>query len=148
MASTISSRCASADDHRNPVLDGMKACVRSSDGTCSKLFEVNHGLRQGCVLSQDILPELVHLQEQPRKSRPESLTDCVRRAVWGMLFTDDPCVVSQSLRALAKIMEVIVHVCDAFGLTVSEKKTETICMPAPHMVPVLMHVESGRQRYR
>ena len=31
--------------------DGMKACVRSSDGTCSKPFDVNKGLRQGCVLS-------------------------------------------------------------------------------------------------
>ena len=25
--------------------DGMKACVRSSDGTCSKPFDVNQGLR-------------------------------------------------------------------------------------------------------
>ena len=31
--------------------DGMKACVRSSDRTCSKPFDVNQGLRQGCVLS-------------------------------------------------------------------------------------------------
>ena len=30
------------------------------------------------------------------------------------------------------MIEVILHVCDAFGLTISEKKTETMCMPAPH----------------
>ena len=44
------------------------------------------------------------------------------------------------------MMEVIVLVCDAFGLTVSEKKTETMCMPAPHMLPVEMHVEANGQR--
>ena len=83
--------------------DEMKACVQSSDGTCWKPFEVSQGLRQGCVLSlllfnifiaavliiilqtfsedADILAELVHLQEQPRETRPESPTDCARRAV-------------------------------------------------------------------
>ena len=31
--------------------DGMRACVRPDDGVCSNLFEVEQGLRQGCVLS-------------------------------------------------------------------------------------------------
>ena len=37
---------------------------------------------------------------------------------------------------------------DAFGLTGSEKKTETMCMPAPYMLPVVMHVEVAGQWYR
>ena len=131
---------------------------------------MNQGLRQGCVLSPlpfnifialvliidlqmfsedaDILAELVHLQERRRERRPESSIDCVRRAIWGMLYADDVCSVSRSPRALAKLIELIVHVCDAFCLTVSEKKTETMCMPAPHMLPVVMHVEAAGQRYR
>ena len=96
----------------------------------------------------DIITELVHLQEQPQETRTKSPIDCVRRAVWGMLYADDICIVSRSPRALAKIIEVIVHVCDAFGLTVSEKKTETVCMPAPHILPVVMHVKAAGQRYR
>ena len=70
----------------------------------------------------DILPELVHLQEQPRETRPESPINCVRRAVWGMLYADDAYIVSRLTRILAKIREAIVHVCDAFGLTVFREK--------------------------
>ena len=51
--------------------------------------------------------------------------DYVRRAVWGMLYADDACIVSRSPQGLAKMMEVIVEVCRAFALTVSVKKTET-----------------------
>ena len=94
-----------------------------------------------------VLQKLVHLQEQPWETRPEPPIDCVSRAVWGMLYANNACIVSRSPRALAKIMEVFVHVCDAFGLTVSEKKTETMCMPAPHMLPVEMNVEAAGQRY-
>ena len=57
--------------------------------------------------------------------------DYVHRAVWGMLYADDACIVSRSPQGLAKIMEVIVEVCRAFALTVSAKKTETMCMPPP-----------------
>ena len=65
-----------------------------------------------------------------------------------MLYADDACIVSRPPRALAKMMEFIVHVCDAFGLAVSEKKTETMCMPAPHILQVERNVEAAGQRYR
>ena len=57
--------------------------------------------------------------------------DYIRRAVWGMLYAADAYIVSQSLQGLAKMVEVIVEVCQAFTLTVSAKKTETMCTSLP-----------------
>ena len=69
-----------------------------------------------------ILAELVHLKEPPTSMGPESAMDYVRRAVWGMLYADDVCIVSRSPQGLVKMMEVIVEVCRAFALTMSAKK--------------------------
>ena len=127
--------------------DGMKACVRSDDGRCSEWFEVAQGLRKGCVLSPllfdvffvailfvvlerfskdtGILADLIHLQEQPSNVDPETALECVRRAIWGMLYADDACIVSRSPRGLERMMAVFVEVFDTFGLAISESKTET-----------------------
>ena len=125
--------------------DGMRACVRPDDGVCSGWFEAGQGLRrQGCALSpllfniffvavlsvvlqrfsEDpaILAELVHLKEPSTSIGPDPAIDYVRRAVWGMLYADDACIVSRSPQGLAKMMEVIVEVCRAFALIVSAKK--------------------------
>ena len=41
-----------------------------------------------------------------------------------MLYADDAGIVSKSAEELAKMMTVMVTVCDASGFTVSEKKTD------------------------
>ena len=74
--------------------------------------------------------------------------DYVRRAVWGMLYADDACIVSRSPQGLAKMMEVIVEVCRAFGLTVSAKKTETMCMPPPRTTRMMVRIEAAGQIYK
>ena len=150
--------------------DGMRACVRLDDGVCADWFEVEQGLRQGCVLSPllfniffaavltvvlqrfsekpAILAELVHLNEPQTSMGPEPAIDYVRRVVWGMLYADDACVVSRSPQGLAKMMEIIVEVCRACALTVSAKKTGTMCMPPTRTPRTMVQVEAAGQTYK
>ena len=53
--------------------------------------------------------------------------------LWGILYADDASVVSTPPEQLRKMMEVIEVVCAAFGLTVSEAKTEIIYLNAKGM---------------
>ena len=92
--------------------------------------------------------ELVHLKEPPTSMGPEPAMDYVRRAVWGMLYADDACIVSQSPQGLAKMMEVIVEVCRAFALTVSAKKTKIMCMPPPRTPRTMVQIEAAGQTYK
>ena len=48
--------------------------------------------------------------------------------LWGMLHADNTGVASQSTEELRKMLEVIVVVCAAFGLTVLEAKSEIMCL--------------------
>ena len=150
--------------------DGTGACVRPDDDVCSDWFEVEQGLRQGCVLSPllfnifyaavlnvvlqrfseepAILADLVHLKEPSTSVGPEPAMAYVRCAVWGILYADDACVVLRSPQGLAKKMEVIVEVCRAFALTVSAKKTETMCIPLPRTPRTMVRIEAAEQIYK
>ena len=66
-----------------------------------------------------------------------------------MLYADDAGVVSQSSEQLRKMIGVIAVVCAAFGLTVSEAKTEIMCLRA-RGVPestAIFSVETAGQVY-
>ena len=128
------------------------------------------GLRQGCVLSPllfniffaailrvvlerfskdaDILADLIHLHEQSSKVGPETALECVRCAIWRMLYADDACIVSRLPRGLGRMMAVFVEVFGAFGVTISESKTESMCMPIPRAPATKIVFNATVQRYR
>ena len=66
-----------------------------------------------------------------------------------MLYAEDAGVVSQTPEQLRKMMGVIVVVCAAFDLTVSEAKTEIICLRAKGMpeCTATFSVEAAGQVY-
>ena len=66
----------------------------------------------------------------------------------GMLFADDAFIVSRSPRGLKRMMAVLVEVFGAFGLTISESKTETMCMPIPRAPATQIVFNATRQQYR
>ena len=136
--------------------DGMRAFVRLDDRVCSRWFAVEQGLRQGCVLAPllfnvlfavfinlastcfkadkgIIMDALIHLRkERGARGRGEAAVgdSVLATPLWGMLYADDAGVVPQSPELLRKMMGVIVVVCAALGLTVSEAKTEIMCLRA------------------
>ena len=69
-----------------------------------------------------------------------------------MLYADDVGVVSKSADGLARMITPIVDVFREFGLTVSEKKTETLLMRVkddqspPRPLPPLV-IQAAGQRY-
>ena len=134
--------------------DGMRACVRLDDRVCSRWFAVEQSLRQGCVLApllfniffaavinmasarfkadKGIMDALVHLRKKRGAGERGEATVgelVLATPLWGMLYADDAGVISQSPEQPRKMMEVIVVVCAAFGLTVCMY----VCMYGHHI---------------
>ena len=66
-----------------------------------------------------------------------------------MGYADDAGIASTSAEGLAKMMTVIVTVFEAAGLTVSEKKTETMPLRTPNKAIWILSlvIDAGGQRY-
>ena len=67
--------------------------------------------------------------------------------LWGILYADDAGIVLRIPEQLRKMMEVIVVACAAFGFTVSEAKTEIMCLRAkgmPESTPTFRVEAAGR----
>ena len=119
---------------------------------------MEQGLRQGCALAlllfnifiaavinvasthfkadKGIMDALVRLRKKRAAGgRREATTgeSVLATPPWGMLYADDARVVWQSPEQLREMMGVIVDVCAAFDLTVSEAKTEIMCLRAKRM---------------
>ena len=128
--------------------DSMRACVRLDDKVRTRWFALEQGLRQGCVLApllfniffavvinvastrfkadKGIIDALVHLRKKRGaggRGEATARESVLATPLWGMLYADEAGVVSRSPEQLRNMMGVIVVVCAAYGLTVSEAKT-------------------------
>ena len=81
-----------------------------------------------------IRKDLVYLEEEAGVGAGTPL-ERARRSVWGILYTDDASVAPRSQEGLTRMMAIIVEVFGAFGLTVSEKKRDTLLMRVPEKQP-------------
>ena len=71
------------------------------------------------------------------------------QTLWGMLYADDAGIVSRSPEGLEKMtVTVIVTACAAFGLTVSEAKTEIMCLQTKGGGHVPFTVTAAGQVYK
>ena len=93
--------------------DSMRVCVRLDDRVCSGWFAVEQGLRQGCVLAPLLLNiffaaviNVAYTRFKADKGTMDALVHLRKKNGVG----------------------VIVVVCAAFGLTISEAKTEIMCL--------------------
>ena len=148
--------------------DGKRACVRLDGGRVSEWFEVGQGLYQGCVLAPRLFhifftviintaeerfradpqveADLVSIRSTPLNVRdgdetPRTSTICI------ILYADYAAIVYRPPASLAKIMTAIVEVCRAYGLTVAERKTETMMMRPPHHAQEDLEIVAAGQRY-
>ena len=83
-----------------------------------------------------IMDALVHLRKRRGVGGRREATageSVLAMPLGGMLYADDAGVVSQSPEQLRNLMGVIVVVCATFDLTVSEAKTEIMCLRAKEM---------------
>ena len=135
---------------------------------------MEQALRQGCVLApllfniffaavinvastlfkadKGIMDALVHLRKKRGaggRGKATAGESVLATPFWGMLYADDTGAVSQSPEQLRRMMGVIVVVCAAFGLTVSEAKTEIMRSRAKGMPEsiVIFSVEVAGQVY-
>ena len=67
---------------------------------------------------------------------------------WGMLYADDAGIVSRSSQGLERMMTVIVTACSAFGLMVSEAKTEIMCLRTKGGGKVSLTINAAGQVYK
>ena len=133
--------------------DGMRACVQLDEGNVSKGFGVGQGLRQGCVLGpimfNILFTAVLNIAEERFRANPQVEADLVSirltpsavrdgdetprtSTIWSMLYADNAAIVYRSPASLPKMMTGVVEVWGAYGLTLAEKKTETMVMRPPY----------------
>ena len=138
--------------------DGMRACARLNDGeclhiarsgagyearACTRAIAVQHIFHGGVARGREtphaaIMNGMVQFQRKKDKGEKRRGRHGLAKSTGGeeeealtlrgTLYNDEAGIVSRSRGGLEGMMTVIVTACAAFGLTVSEVKTEIMCL--------------------
>ena len=130
--------------------EGMQASVKV-EGESSKTFQVSNGVKQGCVLAPTLFSIMfsgmlkIAFQDDVDSiavdwrtdggglfnlARLRAETKVHHDFVRDFLFADDCALNADSKDAMQRSMDKLSAACDAFGLTISIKKTEVLHQPA------------------
>ena len=152
----------------NLLLLHIREVFSDTVGRVLKWFEVGQGLRQGCVLAPILFniffTAVLNTAEERLRADPQVEADLVSirsttlavrdgdetprtSTIWSMLYADDAAIVSRSPASLTRMMTALVEVCGAYGLTVAERKTETMVMRPPHHAQEDLEIVAAGQRY-
>ena len=71
---------------------------------------------------------LVHLRKKTGAGGATRREPVLATSLWGVIYAEDAGVVSRSLEQTMTIMGVMMIVCAAFDLTVSEATNEIMCL--------------------
>ena len=104
-----------------------------------------------------ITDDMVQLQRKDKGEKDTSRTGKVdgRRGkeeevqrLWGVLYGGDASIASRSSKGLGRMLAVIMTACSVLGLTVSEAKTEIVCLRIKGGGKVLFTINAAGQEYK
>ena len=105
--------------------DGIKSCVKSTDG-CTKLFNCEYGLRQGCNLSPQLFALYINdmvnyfFDNNIRGIQIEDIRlNC-------LMYADDIVLLADTPLGLQKLLNALSVYCDMWDLEVNIDKTKAL----------------------
>ena len=100
------------------------------------------------LLNNDPLATREYRAALAKAAKATSPIPVLRLLLRAFLYADDTAVVSLSADSLQRMMVVFVSTCTRFGLSVSEKKTETMQTRTKHGEKVELEIQAGGQTYK
>ena len=116
------------------------ACIRL-EGEETEWFEIETGLRQGCILSpilfnmvlDYIMRRLEKLHHLGRNSTPQNTED--------VEYADDACLIAECLVRVMELLEAMAEESGKFGLKINQSKTKLMTITKKESAPPTIKLE-------